>query len=207
MSLRRLLTIAVVAVLVLGTAACGGDDGGDEAEGADRTTESDEAGELGPVPDAIDSLTEPPVGQGVAVIGVEELSFVVDACERGPEPGDTPEATLEFRLTGSGEMSGATFTVDVSRYRSDTGQGTPVVTETATIAIEADDGPRGITARRTTAGTGGTWQDLTDPDVDEPLIDQLGEAIDVRATFGPEGARVGDDGLEQGRIRAHCPAP
>lgn len=199
---RRLLTSLAAVSLVVGLVACS--DGGDDA--AESTTETVATGELGPVHDAIESLTEPAAGQGVAVIGVEELSFAVDSCERGPEQGDTPEATLEFRLTGSGEMTGAAFTVEVSRYRSDTGQGTPIVTETATIAIVADDGTRGISARRTTAGSDGAWQDLVEPAADGPLIDQMGESIDVRATFGPEGAREGDEGLEQGRIRAHCPS-
>lgn len=198
----RLLALAVAAALVLG--ACSGD--GDDGDEAAATEDTEEAGELSPVPDPLESLAEPPPGQGVAVIGIQELSFEVTACVEGPEEGDTPEATLELRVSGEGEVSDGPFTVEITRYRSDTGDGPAVVTETAQVRLDLPDGPVGIEAKRTTAGPGGAWLDLTDPEADEPLIDRSDAAVDVRGTFGPAGARSGDEGLDEGRIRAACPA-
>lgn len=192
-SARRLAAVLVVA----GLAACGGG-GGDEA--SDSTVPD----ELGTVPDPLETMTEPPPGQGVAVIGIEELSFTVTACTDGPEADDPPEAMLEYRVEGEGDTSDGPFRVEVSRYRSDTGMGEPVVTETARITFGVDDDARGLEAKRTTAG--GEWLDLTDPEAATALIDRRGDAYDVRGTFGSEGARAGDEGIEVGRLRARCPA-
>ncbi|HEX7135441.1 MAG TPA: hypothetical protein VF228_22895 [Iamia sp.] len=193
---RRLAVLAVVA-LIAGLAACGGG-GGDEA--------SDEpaADELSPVPDPLETLTEPTPGQGVAVIGIEELSFVVTGCTEGPRPEDTPEATLDYLVEGEGDTSDGPFQVELSRFRSDTGVGELVLTETARITFGVDDDARGVEAKRTTAG--GEWLDLADPEADTPLIERRGDSYDIRGTFGPEAARAGDDGLETGRLRARCPA-
>lgn len=197
----RLLALAVAGALLLGCS-----DGGATGDDTGATDGTEEEGELSPVPDPLESLAEPPPGQGVGVIGIQELSFDVTSCTEGPEEDDTAEATLELRVRGEGELSEGPFAVEVTRYRSDTGDGPPVVTETAQVRLELPDGPAGIEAKRTTAGADGAWLDLTDPDVDEPLIDRADGAIDVRGTFGPAGARAGDEGLEQGRIRASCPA-
>jgi hypothetical protein len=193
--LRRLVAVVAVAVL----AACGGGGGGEE-EPSDSTS----ADELSPVPDPLETLAEPPPGQGVAVIGIQELSFTVTACTEGPRPEDTPEATLDYLVEGEGDTSDGPFRVEVSRYRSDTGMGEPVLTETARITFGVDDDARGVEAKRTTAGAGGAWLDLADPDATSPLIERRGDSYDVRGTFGPEAARAGDDGLEEGRLRARC---
>ena len=191
-TVRRLAALTLVAAL----AACGGG-GGDD--GADAP-----ADELSPVPDPLETLAEPPPGSGVAVIGIEELSFTVTACTEGPRDGDPPEATLDHLLEGEGDTSDGPFQVEVSRFRSESGVGEPVLTETARITFGVDDEARGVEAKRTTAG--GEWLDLTDPEADAPLIERRGDSYDVRGTFGPEAARAGDDGLEAGRLRAVCPA-
>lgn len=194
----RLIAAALITVLV----ACGGDGGGDDAETTDSTTPD----ELSPVPDPLESLGEPPPGQGVAVIGIEELSFTVTACTEGPRPEDTPQATLDYLVEGTGESSDGPFTVEVSRYRSDSGVGDPVFTETARITFGVDDDARGAEAKRTSVGADDGWLDLADPEATTPLIERRGDSFDVRGTFGPEGATASDDGLEEGRLRARCPA-
>ncbi|HXH56375.1 hypothetical protein [Iamia sp.] len=91
------------------------------------------------------------------------------------------------------------------------GEGSAIIgIEELTFAVTAcadgsapDDPPE---AKRTTAGVDGAGLDLTDPDATEPLIDRRGDALDVRATFGPEQARAGDEGPVDGRLRARCPA-
>lgn len=196
-AIRRVLAVLAVVLLV----ACSG---GDSDEGTGDTADVDE---LSPPPDPLESLAEPPPGQGVAVIGIDELSFRVTRCDEGPEEGDTPEATLDYVVEGTGETSDAgAFTVEITRYRSDTGNGVPIVTETARVVSGEGDEARGIEAKRTTAGAEGAWQDLMDPDATGPLVERRDDAVDVQAAFGPEGAVVGDDGIEEGRIRAACPA-
>lgn len=194
---RRLAAV----VVIVGLVACSGA-GGDDGQTAEESTEVDE---LSPVPDPLETLAEPTPGQGVAVIGIEELSFTVTACTEGPRPEDTPEATLDYLVEGEGDTSDGPFRVALSRFRSDTGAGDPVVTETVRITFGVDDDARGVEAKRTTAGTGGAWLDLTDPDATVALIDRQGDSYDVRGTFGPEAAVAGDDGLEVGRLRARCP--
>jgi hypothetical protein len=201
MPLAALARRALVVLAVLCLVACGG---GGSDEGSDDTADVDE---LSPVPDPLESLAEPPPGQGVAVIGIDELSFTVTRCVEGPEPGDTPEATLDYLVEGTGETSDAgAFTVEVSRYRSATGDAEPIVTETARVVFGEGDAARGIEAKRTTTGIEGTWRDLTDPDATGPLVDRRDDAVDVEASFGPEGAVQGEEGIEEGRIRAACPA-
>jgi hypothetical protein len=195
---RRLAVVAALA-LALGLAGCGGGGGDDAAE----TTEP---GELSPLPDPLESLAEPAPGQGIAVIGIEELSFTVTACTEGPRPDDTPEATLDYAVEGTGDTSDGPFTVEITRFRSDSGVGEPVLTETARITFGVDDDARGIEAKRTTAGTAGSWLDLTDPEATAALIERKDDSYDIRGTFGPEAARAGDEGLEEGRLRARCPA-
>ncbi len=195
-ALRRTLAVLAVGCLV----ACGG---GSADAGADDTAEVDE---LSPVPDPLESLAEPTPGQGVAVIGIDELSFTVTRCAEGPAPGDPPEATLDFVVEGTGETSDAgAFSIEVTRYRSDTGASQPVITETAQVVFGTGEDARGIEAKRTTAGVDGTWQDLADPDATGPLVERRDAAIDVQASFGPEGAVHGDEGIQEGRIRAACP--
>ena len=197
-AVRRTLAVLAVALLV----ACGGSGADDET--ADDTAE--DVDELSPVPDPLESLAEPPPGQGVAVIGIDELSFAVTRCDDGPAPGDTPEATLEYVVEGSGETSpDGAFSVEITRYRSDTGAAEPVITETARIVFGEGTEAVGIEAKRTTTGSDGRWRDLTDPEVTSPLVDRSDDAVDVRANFGPEGAVAGDEGIEEGRIRAACP--
>lgn len=190
---RRLAAI----VAIIGLAACSGAGDGDAS---DATA----ADELSSVPDPLETLTEPTPGQGVAVIGIEELSFTVTGCTEGPRPEDTPEAALDYLVEGEGDTGDGPFRVEVTRYSSDTGVGDEVLTETARITFGIDDDARGIEAKRTTAG--GAWLDLADPEADTALIDRTGDLFDVRGTFGPEGARAGDDGLEVGRLRVRCPA-
>lgn len=197
---RRLLVIVAVALLVLG--GCGGGDDGDD--GDDATEGTDGSGEAS-VPDPLDAVTEPASGEGVIVLGFEELTFTVTDCAEGPRPDDTPEATLDHSLDGEGETDEGSFTVLVTRYTSDTGAGEPVVTETARIVFGTGDDQRGVEAKRTTAGPGGAWLDLADPGADGPLIARQGDAYDARGTFGPIAARAGDDGLQEGRLRATCP--
>lgn len=194
-TVRRLTAVALLAVL----AACGGG-GGDDA--SDTTV----ADELGTVPDPLETLAEPTPGQGVAVIGIEELSFTVTACTEGPRPGDPPEATLDYLVEGEGDSGEGPFQVEISRFRSDTGVGEPVITETARITIGAEDDARGVEAKRTSAGGGGAWLDLADPDATTALVERRGDSFDVRGTFGPEAARAGDEGLDEGRLRARCPS-
>jgi hypothetical protein len=199
---RRGLLILVLVVVAL--AACGGGAGeGDDDEGG---AEGTEVGELDPPPDPLETLAEPTPGQGVGVIGIQELSFTVTACTDGPAPGDTPEATLEYRVEGEGDSSDGPFRVEITRFSSDTGVGEPVLTETARISYGVDEEARGVEAQRTTAGDAGAWLDLADPAATTPLVERKGDAFDVRGTFGPEGARAGDEGLEDGRLRARCPA-
>jgi hypothetical protein len=189
-------------------AACGGgsDDGGDD-EGTEETA---------PDPYALD---EPAAGDGVAVIGVEQLTFEVTECSEEPGEDDTAVAVRELLVAGEGETSDGPFVVEITRYRADTGAGDPVLTETARITEVLDPATTvpesetsvpvelgGLEARRTTGGADGAWLDLADPSADEPLISQTADSVDVRATFGPDRARAGDEGLVEGRIRATCPA-
>ena len=90
--------------------------------------------------------------------------------------------------------------------RADTGAAAPVITETAQVVFGEGDEAVGTEAKRTTTGPDGTWQDLTDPSATGPLIERHDDAVDVQARFGPEGAVEGDEGIEEGRIRAACPA-
>lgn len=201
---RRSLVVVLTAVLLV-VAGCGdGGDGEGGDIGADSTADVDE---LSPVPDPLESLAEPAPGQGAAVIGFEELSFTVEECVEGPRPDDPPEASLDYSVAGVGETSDGPFSVSVTRFRSETGVGDVVITETATIVFGTGAEERGIQSKRTTAGPGGGWLDLADADADGPLIERRGDAFDVRATFGPDTAQPGDDeGLETGRLRARCPA-
>lgn len=194
----RRLAVALAAV-ALGLVGCGGGGGGEDS----TTTE---AGELSPLPDPLESLAEPAPGQGVAVIGIEELSFTVTACTEGPRPDDPPEATLDYMVEGTGDSSDGPFQVEITRFRSDTGVGEPVVTETARITFGVDDDARGVEAKRTTAGSGSAWLDLADPEATTALIERKDDSYDLRGTFGPEAAQAGDEGLEEGRLRARCPA-
>lgn len=193
---RRIPALALTAACLVGAACAGGGDGGDDGSPVTVATT-----------DRFDALGDPGPGEGSAVIDREDLTFEVTACADGAAADDPPEATRESSLTGTGETAEGPFTVEVTRYRSDTGAGTPAVTETARILTGEGVEARGIEAKRTTAGVEGAWLDLADPDATEPLIDRSGDAVDVRATFGPEQARAGDDGLVEGRIRARCPAP
>lgn len=198
MSVRRALCIiAAIALALVG--ACGGD-GPDEAAGGTEPADA-----VTTAPDPLATLAEPEPGHGVARIGVDELAFSVDDCESGPAEGDTPEATQELRVTGHGETDGEAFTVEITRFRSDSGVGAPVVTETATITVGTGEEARGLAPRRSTAGPGGAWLDLADPEADDPLLDRTGDAVDVQGTFGVDGATAADPGLAPGRIRVRCP--
>lgn len=196
---RRLAATVVGVGLAVALVGCGGG-GGDDA------TETTEPGELSPLPDPLESLAEPAPGQGIAVIGIEELSFEVTACTEGPRPDDTPEATLDYLVEGSGDTSDGPFQVQITRFRSDSGVGEALLTETARITFGVDDDARGIEAKRTTAGTTGDWLDLADPEATTALIERKDDSYDIRGTFGPEAALLGDEGLEEGRLRARCPA-
>ncbi len=195
---RRLLVLLVVALVGLG--GCGGGDGA-----GDGTTDGPDATDGASPLDPLDAVAEPAPGEGLVVVGFEELTFTVTECIDGPRPDDTPEATLDHSLVGEGETDDGPFTVLVTRYTSDTGAGDPVVTETVRIVFGADDDQRGVEAKRTTAGPDGSWLDLADPAADGPLIERTGDAYDVRATFGAITARAGDTGLDEGRLRARCP--
>lgn len=179
----------LLAALVLG--ACGGDDDA----GPDTSATP---------PDPRAALEVPAAGQGVAVLDVQQLDFEVTACVEGPAPDDPVEATRELRVEGEGTGGDGPFTVEILRYRSEADAA--VVSETARVTFGEGDEARGAEAMRSTAGPGGAWLDLTDPDADGPLISRTGDSIDVRATFGPRGAVAGDEGLVEGRIRATCPA-
>lgn len=189
-SARPLAVLAVTMVL----AACGGDDPADDA-----------VDELAPPANPLESLSEQPPGQGVAVIGIEELSFTVTECADGPGPDDTPEATTELRIEGDGETGEEAFRVEAVRYRSDTGVGDPVITETVRFVFGTEDDARGLQAKRSTAGADGAWLDLADPDATGPLIERTDDSVDVRASFGPEGAVAGAEGIVTGRVRFTCP--
>jgi hypothetical protein len=204
----RALSLAVLVLTVPLVAGCGGGD--DDGGGPDGTTE-----ETAPDPFALD---EPDPGRGVAVIGVEQLAFEVTECSEEPGADDTEVAVRELLVAGEGETSDSPFTVEITRYRSDTGAGDPVLTETARITEVVDPATTipesetsvpvelgGLEARRSTGGADGAWLDLADPSADGPLIAQTGDSVDVRATFGPDRARAGDEGLVEGRIRATCP--
>lgn len=203
----RALSLALLVLAIPLSAGCGGGD--DEGAGEDVTEET------APDPFALD---EPAAGEGVAVIGVEQLSFEVTECSEEPGEDDTDVAVRELLVAGAGETSDGPFTVEVTRYRSDTGAGATVLTESARITEVVDPATTvpaaetsvpvelsGLEARRTTGGAEGAWLDLADPSADEPLISRTGDSIDVRATFGPDRATAGDEGLVEGRIRATCP--
>ena len=202
------LSVGVLALALGLLAGCGGSD--DEGGGGDDATE-----ETAPDPFALD---QPDAGQGVAVIGVEQLAFEVTECSEEPGADDTEVAGRELLVAGEGETSDGTFLVEITRFRSDTGAGDPVVTESARITEVVDPATtipeaetsvpvelRGLEARRTTGGADGAWLDLADPSADGPLISQTGDSVDIKATFGPDRARAGDEGLVEGRIRATCP--
>ncbi len=171
---------------------------------------ADDSAPVAPAPatttDPSADLADPAPGTGVAALGTDVLDLADVTCTDGPAPDDTAEATREAQVTATGDLDGDVVEVEVVRFRSDTGAGDPVVTETARIGVGEGDAARGLEAKRTTAGPGGTWLDLADPEADAPLIERRGDAVDVRGTFGPEAARAGDEGLVEGRIRLHCPA-
>lgn len=155
----------------------------------------------------MEAMADPEPGAGTARLGEDVLTLTEVVCIEGPSADDTPEASLESTVAAVADLGdGTTVSVEVSRFGSDTGAGDPVVTETARIVTGEGGEARGLEAKRSTSGPDGTWLDLTDPGATEPLVERRGDAIDVRATFGPEGARVGDEGLVEGRIRVRCPA-
>ncbi len=205
--LRALSLGLLVLALPFASGCGGGSDGDGDAEDATEETAPD--------PFAID---EPAAGEGVAVIGVEQLTFEVTECSEEPGEDDTDVAVRELLVAGEGETSDGPFVVEITRYRADTGAGDPVLTETARITEVVDPATTipesetsvpvelgGLEARRTTGGVDGAWLDLADPSADEPLISQTADSVDIRATFGPDRARAGDEGLVEGRIRATCP--
>jgi hypothetical protein len=207
----RLLRALSLGLLVLALPLASGCGGGGDGEGdADDATE-----ETAPDPFALD---EPAAGEGVAVIGVEQLTFEVTECSEEPGEDDTDVAVRELLVAGEGETSDGPFVVEITRYRADTGAGDPVLTEAARITEVVDPATTipesetsvpvelgGLEARRTTGGVDGAWLDLADPSADEPLISQTSDSVDIRATFGPDRARAGDEGLVEGRLRATCP--
>ena len=205
--LRALSLGLLVLALPFASGCGGGSDGEGDAEDATEETAPD--------PFAID---EPAAGEGVAVIGVEQLTFEVTECSEEPGEDDTDVAVRELLVAGEGETSDGPFVVEITRYRADTGAGDPVLTETARITEVVDPATTipesetsvpvelgGLEARRTTGGVDGAWLDLADPSADEPLISQTADSVDIRATFGPDRARAGDEGLVEGRLRATCP--
>ena len=181
-------------------AACGGGGGGEASD-------STEADELSPVPDPLETLAEPTPGQGVAVIGIEELSFTVTACTEGPRPEDTPEATLDYMVEGEGDTSDGPFLVQLiplpvrhrrGRAGADRDGRASSSGPTPTPGASRPSAPPPVsTAPGSTSPT---------PAANTALIERRGDSYDVRGTFGPEGARIGDEGLEDGRLRARCPA-
>lgn len=132
---RRIPALAPIAALLVGAACTGSTDGDDDG-----------APVSAPATDRFDALDDAEPGEGSAIIGVQELSFAVTACADGSAPVDPPEATRESSLTGTGETAEGPFTVEVTRYRSDTGTGTPVVTETARVLTGEGDEARGVEA-------------------------------------------------------------
>ena len=122
-SIRRAVVGGLLAVLVV--AACGGDD---EPEGTDDPPEET-------APDPLD-IDQPDPGEGVAVIGVETLTFAVTECSEEPGEDDTEVSVRELLVAGEGEVSDGPFTIEITRYRSDTGVGDPVLTEAARFTFD-----------------------------------------------------------------------
>lgn len=141
-------------------------------------------------------------GEGEVTLGGEAQRFTVESCVDGPGADDTPEATQQFRLTGSGTAAGLDFAVTATRYTSDTGVGQTTITETITITSGTDDEAVGIEAKRTQIN--GEWLDLNDPNAKAPLLQRTGSALTAEARFGPEGSVEGDPDITPGSFTANC---
>ena len=181
--------------MLLALVACSGSSGGSDAADEPTTTAvtSTTAASAGPVA----------AGKGSVNLGGSEQPFTVTGCVDGPGEGDTPEATQQFRLTGTTDGT-PEFTVTITRYTSDSGNGVTTVTETATIGQGAGEAAVGIEAKRTSID--GKWLDLKDPSVQSALLTRRGTLVVVDGLFGPEGSQKGDSDIVAGTIRARCPA-
>jgi len=189
---RRRPFVARSAALVLGATAialvaCGGG----SSDGAAPVTAS--------------TTTFPTVaaGRGVLRLGDDLERFTVTSCVDGPAADDTPEATQRFRLTGRGTAGTLAFTISVTRYSSNTGVGGTTLTETAALTSGTGDDAVGLEAKRTSIA--GRWLDLNDRAAATALISRSGPTVEVVARFGPEGSKVGDEGIVAGHLRARCP--
>lgn len=151
------------------------------------------------------SATLPSVrpGQGVVVLSGDSQRFTVNSCVDGPAVGDTPEATQQFRMGGSGNDGTVDFAVTATRYSSTTGAGT-TLTETVSVTSGRGEAELGIEARRTSLN--GRWLDLKQPGAATPLLARRGKLVTVTGRFGPAGSRAGDKGIVAGQLVARCPS-
>ncbi len=187
---RRAASLLVV-VAVIALAACG----------SSSATPPTVVPTVAPTADS----TRPQVtaGHGTLVLGGELEDFRVTSCADAPGAGDSPQATRQFLLVGSGEAGSLPFTVTVTRFVSDGAAATPTYTETATVATGSGDQLSGIEAKRSSVA--GKWLDLNDPAATTALINRSGSLVTIDAKFGPEGSRAGDPDITTGVLTARCP--
>jgi hypothetical protein len=167
--------------------------GGDDSSTPDTTTGSSSTAST--IPSDVDP------GTGEISLEDDPVELEVTTCT-GEDPASTdPSAQKLFELVSTGTPDGEEITVTATEFRSTTDDGT-AVSQTVTITSQAGKETVGLEARRSYFGE--KWVDLTDPTVDEPLF-QSGPQIEVRANFGPQGARKGDPGIQDGALIAACP--
>ncbi|MBI2710170.1 MAG: hypothetical protein HYX34_10810 [Actinobacteria bacterium] len=142
-------------------------------------------------------------GTGTFTMSGRRLDLRVRMCTTDPGPATDPTATREFLLEATGADSGTTYTVRVTRFRSNTGQGGTTFTETADLLSGSGSDVKGLEARRSSSK--GRWIDLLDRAARRPLIDRRGDRVRVSGRFGPQGVSEGDRGIYPAVLDARCP--
>jgi hypothetical protein len=167
------LGLALV-LLVIGVAACSGDDDGDDGSGL-GTTSSIAPPVAPPIPAAS------PAGTGVVAIGELTSSFQVTACDLEVAPAGSTGQLLH--LSGQGtRANGVPFAVDVTRSAS------AEATEAFTDVITYTDTARILQVQRSESQ--GEVSDLRDPGARGTLLRVTPTGVSATGIAGPPGTKA-----------------